>query len=126
MSSYERNKVIRMKARHQELGVDDIWDLEDKYPELFGVGINAGELTIAPTEERFVDYILEHDHNSCSEFGRSRKLTEKEAEKYIEIFKQINPNVKADDLRYVDYCWYNCTEAPDYFDETSDNFYDEK
>ncbi len=30
--------------------------------------------------------------------------------------KTIKPNVKADDLRAVDFCWYNCSEAPLYFD----------
>ena len=30
--------------------------------------------------------------------------------------KTIKPNVKADDLRAVDFCWYNSFEAPLYFD----------
>lgn len=35
--------------------------------------------------------------------------------------------VMPDELRLVEYCWYDCSEAPDYFDESTyhDDFYDE-
>jgi len=35
--------------------------------------------------------------------------------------------VMPDELRLVEYCWYDCGEAPDYFDESTyhDDFYDE-
>jgi hypothetical protein len=30
-----------------------------------------------------------------------------------------------DDVRLVEFCWYNCSEAPDYYDEENDDFYKE-
>lgn len=27
------------------------------------------------------------------------------------------------DVRLVEYCWYNCSEAPDYYLEQDDEFY---
>ena len=116
MSDYCREKVVRMKVTREQLGIDSIWDMEDKYKELFGNG-DIGKFEIAPTEEEFIDYLIDYCYGEeCGDWGRVRKLTEKESAKYIEIFKQIYPDVKADDLRYVDFCWYNCSEAPDYFD----------
>ena len=126
MSDYSRNKVVRLRATEKKLGVEDIWDMEEKYKELF-TNTRDGKpyFEIAPTEEIFVDYVLFHSYGEeCDDFGRTRKLTESELEKYIPIFQQIYPNVTGDDLRYVDYCFYNCSEAPDYFDDV-DEFYDE-
>lgn len=125
MSDYCRHKVVRMKVNLESLGVSSLWDIEDEYEDLFGNG-DVGKFDIAPTEEDFIDYVLYRSYGEeCGEWGKIRKLTEKESEKYVEIFQQIYPNVKPEDLRYVDFCWYNCSEAPDYFDEASDDFYDE-
>lgn len=124
MSDYCRNKVVRLKASEDRLGVKDIWDLATKYPDLFTLSRDK-KFEISPTESNFVDYVLYSSYGEeCGDFGRTRRLSEKEVEKYIQIFKQICPDVKAEDLRYVDYCWYNGCEAPDYFDE-ADEFYDE-
>lgn len=123
MSDYERNKVVRLKASLENLGVESLWDLEEKYQDLFGIG-DVGKFETAPTEEPFIDFILYHSYgDECGEWGRARRLTDKELEKYIPIFKQIYPTVTSENLRYVDYCFYNCSEAPDYFDE--DDFFDE-
>ena len=125
MSDYCRHKVVRMKVNLESLGVSSLWDIEDEYEDLFGNG-DVGKFDIAPTEEDFIDYVLYRSYGEeCGEWGKVRKLKEKESEKYVEIFQQIYPNVKPEDLRYVDFCWYNCSEAPDYFDEASDDFYDE-
>lgn len=116
MSDYSRSKVIRMKATKEELGVSRVYDLEDKYPELFGIS-DVGKFETAPTEEEFIDYVLYHTYGEeCGDFGFVRELTEKELEKYIPIFQQIYPEVTKDNLRYVDYCFYNCSEAPDYWE----------
>jgi hypothetical protein len=40
-------------------------------------------------------------------------------------FKAIFPEANIDALRVVEYCWYNCCEAPDYYDITEDEFYKE-
>lgn len=116
MSYYCEEKVIRMKfdvleARKQ--GIDSKWELEDIYPNLFGIGVNRFE--VAPTEEDYIDYVLETGKGE-GEFGSSRLLTKEELEKYLPLFQKIYPKVQPKDLRYVHFCWYNCSEADDYFD----------
>lgn len=131
MSDYSRSKVVRLKVTEEQLGVSSIWDLEDIHKDLFSAECyteykknRKPYFEIAPTEETFVDYVLFHSYGEeCDDWGRTRELTEKELEKYIPIFQQILPTVKAEQLRYVDYCFYNCCEAPDYFDE--DEFFEE-
>lgn len=107
MSDYQHERVIRCKVDLKKLGIEDIFDLENLYPDLFGYG-SINQLNI--------DYVLYNEYDNAGEFGYSRYLIEDEQEKYLPIFKQIIPSVKADDLRAVDFCWYNCSEAPLYFD----------
>lgn len=124
MSDYCHSRVVRLKATEEQLGVKSIWDMEDKYPELFG-NSDVNKFEIAPTEEPFVDYVLYYTYGEESDdWGRTRTLSDKELDKYLPIFRQIYPEVKSENLRYVDYCFYNCSEAPDYFDD-GDDFYDE-
>lgn len=117
MSDYYHLKVIRMRADLERLGVDDIWDLEEKkeFKELFD-SKQEHHMTIAPTEERFIDYVIFDRCEGLGDFGFARMLTESEIQKYLPLFQQLDPTVKPDELRLVEYCFYNCSEAPDYFE----------
>lgn len=116
MSDYYHERVIRCKIDLKKLGIESIFQMEDLYPNLFGYG-SINKFNVAPVEEQeYIDYVLYNECDDVGEFGAARYLTEPEQEKYLPIFKQIIPNVKADDLRAVDFCWYNCSEAPLYFD----------
>lgn len=131
MSDYSRSKVVRLKATLDELGISDIWDIENKFPDLFSSECyteykksKKPYFEIAPTEQPFIDFVIFHSYGEeCDDWGRTRELTKNELAKYIPIFQQILPTVKAEQLRYVDYCFYDCCEAPDYFDE--DEFFEE-
>ena len=115
MSDYEHEKVIRCKVDLKKLGISDIYDLEDMYPNLFGYGIE--KFQIAPVDQlEYIDYVLFNEYDDSYDFGYARYLTKKELEKYFPIFQQIIPNVQENDLRAVEFCWYNCSEAPLYFD----------
>lgn len=120
MSSYIKEKVVRVRVTDEMLksiGLDDIWDLEDKFPNEFNWNNKPNIFEKAPTEEHFVDYILEYDgFADAGDYGFSRYLTKDEEELYLPKFNTIFPFLKASDLRIVTFCWYNCTEAPDYFD----------
>lgn len=125
MSSYEHNKAVRMKFDASKFGVEDMYDMEDKYPELFDFTKVGKFDTTATDEGYYIDYVLSHDHDDYGEYARCRMLSETEQEKYVKIFKQICNDVKGTDLRYVDYCWYNCSEPPDCFETSDDPFFDE-
>lgn len=94
----------------------------------FGNG-EVGKFQIAPTEDFFVDFVLNVDSGN-SDYGRTWELTSKEFEKYVKIFRSIIPEsepIPYDKLRLVEFCWYNASEAPNYFNDSTyhDDFYDE-
>ena len=130
MSDYVREKVLRIPLERLNLvftedEMDDLsWSIEKRFPDIFDYA-EAGKFQLAPTYSQFVDYVLEHEYGADGEYGKTRALTDREKEKYRPVFQRINPDVNMDFVRLVEFCWYNCCEAPDYYDETKDRFYDE-
>ena len=112
MSEYCKRKVLRVPC--EKYGIDP-WEVE------------VGKFEVAPTVTPYLDYCLEYDNDAdCGEWGRSRALTEREKAKYEPIFREVIPNIDMNDVRLVEFCWYDCSEAPDYYDvEPHDSFYDE-
>ncbi len=123
MSDYCRRKAVRFKIDEEQayklLNVKDGDELYDVLPNPF---------RIAPTETLFIDYDLPCDDYGDGDWGKVRKLYDSEFYKYEKIFSELfnyQLRLYPSDFRVVEYCWYNCTEAPDYFDETEDDFYKE-
>ena len=140
MSTYVREKVLRI-PRHrmnfahvarileEKFSKEDIMDdlgfyIESALPDLFDYA-TVGKFQIAPTEENYIDYVLEYEWDADGEYGKTRALYESEKRKYEPIFKQLDPDINMDWVRLVEFCWYNCCEAPDYYDDEHDSFYDE-
>lgn len=129
MSTYVREKVLRIPV--QKLNWDFLdelddteYDLAERFPGLFEYRTEK-MFSVAPTEEFYIDYVLETEYDADGEFGKVRSLYESEKNKYTDKFKQLSPDVNMDDVKLVEFCWYNATEAPDYYDETKDDFYEE-
>jgi hypothetical protein len=116
MSDYRYMRVIRCKVDMNKIGVSSIWDLEDKFSDLFDMNFSR-YFTKAPVEEEnYLDYVLESKGSyNGGAWGKSRYLTDNEAVKYLALFSQIYPDVRKEDLRAVEFCWYDCSEAPLYF-----------
>ena len=125
MSEYCHRKVIRMKISEEEackiFGVDDAWGVSDL--------LEKTEFEIAPTFDFFLDYVLSSRNDAEGDWSRTRELYSSEYMKYSAKFEKLLKDriVKPSELRLVEYCWYDCSEAPDYFDESTyhDDFYDE-
>ena len=118
MSSYYYEEVVRLKLSQNELkrnGIDSKWDLEDMFPNEFSK-CEGGKFEVAPTEGDFLDLIIVEHIGDGGEYGNSRYLTDEEVNKYLPMFKEILPFARAEDMRYVTFSWYNCSEAPDYFE----------
>lgn len=138
MSTYVREKVLRVPMeridlhylksviamKHDDYEDDFAWYLESEFPDLFDYG-TVGKFQVAPTEEPFFDYVLEYEWDADGEYGKTRALTDNEKRKYFPVFQKIDPSINMDWVRLVEFCWYNGTEAPDYYDEVNDSFYDE-
>lgn len=132
MSCYCKMKVLRIPYEPQAWGWgnvdpgDDSWEYVEKHfsEDVFNLdGRKLHTFTFAPTEREFVDYILEYDGDSDGEYGKVRELYTIEEEKYLDTFRQLG-TIDMDKVRLVEFCWYNATEAPGYYDIESDPFYD--
>lgn len=140
MSTYVREKVLRI-PRHrmnfahivrileEKFPKEDVMDdlefyIEDALPDLFDYG-TVNKFQLSPTEENYIDYVLEYEWDADGEYGKTRALYESEKMKYEPIFRQLDPDINMDWVRLVEFCWYNSCEAPDYYDDTRDSFYDE-
>lgn len=126
MSDYVRNKQVLYPVTK---------DLLDK----MGLDEDSFEDKLFPADnlemEYFVDYSGTGDSNyylayelysnygeESGEFGRSRFLKPFEQEKYKKIFSKAIPEEFIDPslFKYVDYCYYNCCEADDYYVKKDD------
>lgn len=118
MSTYVKEKVLRYPVD------GDPYRFEEEYKTAFSYG-KVGKFQVAPTESAFIDYVLEYDGDSDGEYGKTRSLSEKEQAKYQAMWSEIIPGVDMSKVRLVEFCWYNATEAPDYYAEVDDPFYAE-
>lgn len=133
MSDYCKMKVLRVPFEHCAFGSsEDYGDLEAILKEkldsnmLYYGGEHVGKFDIAPTYKPFIDFVLKYNYGEdCGEYGKVRELYPEEKLKYIEVFKLLNPDIDMDNVRLVEFCWYNCSEAPDYYELTEDEFYTE-
>ena len=132
MSCYCKMKVLRIPYEPKAWGWGDLslgedsWDYVEKHfsEDVFDpYGRKLHTFTFAPTESPSVDYILEYNGDSDGEYGKVRELYDSEKDKYRDIFQQLG-TIDMDKVRLVEFCWYNATEAPDYYDIESDPFYD--
>lgn len=132
MSCYCKMKVLRIPYEPQAWGWRDLdpnedsWEYVEKHfsEDVFDpYGRKLHTFTFAPTERRFVDYLLEYDGDSDGEYGKVRELYNSEEDRYRYIFQQLG-TIDMNKVRLVEFCWYNATEAPDYYDIEDDPFYD--
>ena len=82
MSTYVREKVLRIPLEKLNLSftddeMDDLgWAIEERFPDIFDYA-EVGKFQCAPTEERFIDFVLDYEYDACGEYGKTRALTER-------------------------------------------------
>lgn len=131
MSDYVRQKVLRIPVSEKDkteilkqYQADNLWQLEFKIDN-FGYA-EVGKFQHSPTEGEFIDYVLEYNYGKdCGEWGKVRELTDNEKTKYEPIFHKLYEGFDINKIRLVEFCWYGITEAPDYYELKSDDFYSE-
>lgn len=140
MSSYVREKVLRI-PRHkidfakivhkleEKYPDDNVMDdlefyLEQSFPDVFNYHKKL-HFKLSPTVSPFFDLLIDHEWDCDGEWGKVRELYESEKEIFLPYFQKIDSNIDMNDVRVVEYCWYNCSEAPDYYSITNDPFYKE-
>ena len=131
MSDYCRNKTVMYpleKDTLNKLGVETAWELlakipktlrnchNDKYPYFEIECMYDGK-----NYNYYLSYVLFSSYGKeCGDFGRNRKLSDTEQIKYKKIFEEFIPDINPDNFKYVDYCYYNCSESWDYYKATDD------
>ena len=127
MSDYEHNRAVMYPITLEvlnKLNCKDAFDLEERFTTNRYKDSSYFEIEIFKDYEgnRECNYYLSYVINSTyglesGEFGRSRFLKTSEQEKYKKLFSQILPEELIDPslFKYVDYCYYNCCEADDYY-----------
>ena len=128
MSDYCKEKVLRVPLdKYGFTSVEDFEkDLEKRDRLKYLDYAKIDSFQIAPTERLFLDLVISYSYgDDCSEYGKTRALYDSEKLKYHIPFGSMLPGIDMNDVRLVEFCWYNCSEAPDYYDEENDDFYKE-
>ena len=130
MSDYVKRKVIRLpfpKSLIEKLGVDDCWECEEYLRQKFGdmwqqYRQSGNYFDICGTDSNeYIDYIVSKSYEE-GEYGFAWYLNEEDISKYKPLFDIGEFEYDVKDLRKVCYCYYNGTDAPDYYEPTKITF----
>ena len=130
-SGLSREKVLRIPYektgwQHRFEDVDAAMEYcEQNFKSLFEYG-KVGKFQFAPTENTFIDFVIEREYDAADgEWGKVRELYQTEFNIFARLFAQIMPAAEFSAIRVVEFCWYNSSEADDYYEYSEDPFYKE-
>lgn len=134
MSDYEHKKAIRLPITEpliRKIGFDDIEDfieqfyelVNEKCPELYHCGDKIPYFETEVTDEcSYIDLVLYCSYGEeCGDWEKASYLSDKEKDFFAPYFDKLGITFETDDLRKVDYCWYNCSEPPDCYNVDDDD-----
>ena len=123
MSDYKHEKIVRLPfpkdilKRCSTEDVDDCCDyLKDKLGELWE-NREKNSFQIGYSDSAYyIDWCYYSTYGEeTGEWGNVRLLTEKELEIITPYFDKLGVVYEDEDLRVIDYCYYNCAEPDDYY-----------
>ena len=130
MSDYRHNKVVRLpfpKEIMTKCDADEVYDCEEYLSNLLGelwcYNTKKNSFCIEETDKGiYIDWKYYSTYGQESgDWGVVRMLTEKELEVIKPYFDKLCVEYSDEDLRLVDYCYYTCCEAPDYYEVKNDD-----
>ena len=124
MSMYIKRKVVRLpfpKEVLEKVGETHPLDCENYLQEKFGDywfdrKRGTGFDIECTDESYYLDYVVQHETDEVGEYGFAAYLTDKDNEKYKQLFDLGGFVYNISDLRKVVFCYYNCSECPDYYE----------
>lgn len=114
MSARIKMSVLRVPC--ERVGVDDPWAFAEAHGAFFPDLGAYPHFAVAPTVRPFIDYVLREHVTDGPSYGKTRGLTAAEQCKYEPAFRALFPAVDMRDVRFVEFCWYDGCEAPDYYE----------
>lgn len=134
MSDYVHKKAIRLPITEhmiRKIGFDDVEDfieqfdqrVNEKCPKLYHCGGRTPFFEVESTDKRsYIDLVLYYSYGEeCGDWEKASYLSDKEKEFFAPYFDKLGIAFEPDDLRKVDYCWYNCSEPPDCYNVDDDD-----
>lgn len=134
MSDYVHKKAIRLPITEpliRKFGFNDMEDfieqfdqlVNEKCPELYHCGDRIPYFETEATDERsYIDLVLYYSYGEeCGDWEKASYLSDKEKDFFASYFDKLGIAFEPDDLRKVDYCWYNCSEPPDCYNVDDDD-----
>lgn len=127
MSDYVHNKVVRLpfpKEILKKCNTEDAYDCEHYLSDLLGElwdNNKKNSFNLVETDEAYyIDWVYYSTYGENSgDFGNVRMLSSNELKAIKPYFDKLQVKYKDEDLRAVEYCYYNCSEAPDFYDMKS-------
>lgn len=128
MSCYVRKKCVRFKIPQniiRKLENDDDWivdllrqeyNVKESFNTVNDFTINSGLNYENDEYEYFLDYQLDYEYGASGDFENVRLLTEGEFKKYARMFAKYFSEIGRDELRLVDYCYYNGVDEPSVYE----------
>lgn len=131
MSDYVRKKAVRYKLKENELErflklaeekdmwliecIEEFYNMEDSFQRTEGFAIDDGY--DGSVHQVYVDFVLGYQYGDMSgDFEFVTELKPSDLEKVLPIFQKKFPELQIDEVRYVDYCYYNGVDAPTVYD----------
>ena len=121
MSARIKMSVLRVPC--ECVGIDDPWAFSEEHEEFFPAGGPCPHFAVSPTVRGFIDYVLSERICREESYGKTRGLTPAEQRKYAPALRALFPQINMEDVRFVEFCWYDGCEAPDYYEGNQDNLY---
>jgi len=129
MSDYKHEKVIRLPFPKKILEICNTSDvdecdeyLKNKLGEFWEHNDNNSFKLGYTDKAYYIDWLYYETYGEESgDWGNVRLLTDKELEVITPYFNKLGVVYEDNDLRVVDYCYYNCSEPNDYYKINGDD-----
>ncbi|MBO4474104.1 MAG: hypothetical protein J5750_04240 [Clostridiales bacterium] len=107
--------MIVLRVACDRVGVEDPWKFCADHADQFAAPDEDLGFHVALTTRKFIDYVLKCEVTEKEFYGETRALTKSEREEYEPVFRELFPDIEMEQVRYVEFAWYDSTEAPDYY-----------
>lgn len=92
------------------------YNVKENFNTVNNFVINSGLNNKNNEYEYFLDYQLDYEYGAGGDFESVRLLTDNEFKKYSRMFAKYFSEIGRDELRLVDYCYYNGVDEPSVYE----------